>query len=102
MDTSPLPLVSVVVPSKNRPREIARMLASLRTQATMPLEVIVVDQSTPRYDLEPFPQLFHLHEPQLAGLTAARNCGVDHSRGDVVLFFDDDVVLKSDCVREIV
>lgn len=96
-----LPSVSVVVPSKNRPDEIARMLRSLRAQPTMPFEVIVVDQSDPAYRLEGFPELVHVHAPQLGGLTAARNAGIERARGDVVLFFDDDVVLRSDCVREI-
>jgi GT2 family glycosyltransferase len=93
--------VSVVIPTKNRPAEIARMLASLRAQPTMPLEVIVVDQSTPAYDLEPFAELVHVHDPALSGLTAARNRGVDLARGDVLLFFDDDVLLDSDCVAEV-
>jgi GT2 family glycosyltransferase len=101
MESSTSPPISVVIPSKNRPREIARMLGSLRAQLTMPREVIVIDQSTPRYELEPFPELVHVHEPQLNGLTAARNRGVDLARGDIVLFFDDDVVLRSDCVPEI-
>jgi glucosyl-dolichyl phosphate glucuronosyltransferase len=96
-----LPTVSVVVPSKNRPREVARLLDSLRAQATLPLEVIVVDQSTPRYDLVPFAQLVHVHAPHLSGLTAARNAGIDCSRGEIVLFFDDDVFIKSDCVKEV-
>ena len=77
------------------------MLTSLRAQATMPAEVIVVDQSEPRYELDPFPQLVHFHEPALSGLTAARNYGIDHAQGEVVLFFDDDVVLRSDCVAAI-
>jgi GT2 family glycosyltransferase len=93
--------VSVVVPSKNRPEEVARMLASLRAQATLPLEVIVVDQSEPSYALEPFPELLHVHDPGLRGLTAARNRGLSQARGDIVLFFDDDVVLDSDCVAEV-
>jgi GT2 family glycosyltransferase len=101
MKSAALVTVSVVVPSKNRPAEIARMLRSLRVQPTLPLEVIVVDQSTPAYDLEPFPALVHLHDPALSGLTAARNRGVDRARGDVVLFFDDDVLLESDCVAAI-
>jgi GT2 family glycosyltransferase len=96
-----LPSISVVIPTKDRPDEVMRMLSSLREQHTMPLEVIVVDQSTPAYILQPFPQLVHLHEPQIGGLTAARNRGVDSARGDVVLFFDDDVLLETDCVREI-
>jgi GT2 family glycosyltransferase len=99
--TGALPSVSVIVPTKNRPEEIARMLRSLRAQSTLPLEVLVVDQSDPPYALEPFPELVHLHAPQLGGLTAARNFGVERARGDVFLFFDDDIVLRSDCVREI-
>lgn len=67
----------------------------------MPCQVIVVDQSTPAYVLEPFSQLVHLHDTQIAGLTAAPNRGVDASYGDVVLFFDDDVVLETDCVLEV-
>ena len=98
---APAVALSVVVPSKNRPAEIARMLASLRAQATMPLEVIVVDQSATAYALEPFDELVHLHAPALGGLTAARNAGIDRARGNIVLFFDDDVVLLSDCVREV-
>ena len=95
------PTVSIVVPSKNRPDEIARMLRSLRAQPTMPGVVIVVDQSTPRYELEPFPELLHLHEPGLSGLTAARNRGISAASGEVVLFFDDDVVVQTDCVKEL-
>ncbi len=101
MEESRTPSVSVVVPSKNRPREIARLLGSLRAQATMPLEVLVIDQSMPRYDLQRFPELVHVHAPQLGGLTAARNAGITRARGDVVLFFDDDVFVKTDCVKEV-
>lgn len=77
------------------------MLASLRAQPTAPREVVVVDQSTPRYVLEPFPGLAHLHCPELSGLTAARNRGIAATSGEIVLFFDDDVLLLSDCVAEI-
>jgi glycosyltransferase involved in cell wall biosynthesis len=98
---SPLPSISIVVPTKNRPAEIARMLASVRAQPTLPIEVIVVDQSQPPYDLEPFPQLRHVWDPQISGASAARNRGIDAASGDVILFLDDDVVLESDCVREV-
>ena len=93
--------ISVIIPSKNRPDEVARMLASLRAQPTMPLEVIVIDQSAVRYNLEPFPELVHVHAPELGGLTAARNAGIERARARVLLFFDDDVVLMSDCVSDV-
>lgn len=95
------PGVSVVVPTKNRPAEVTRMLRSLRAQPTMPLEVIVVDQSTPAYALEPFPELVHLHDPSIGGASAARNRGAAVARGAVLFFLDDDVVLENDCVRAV-
>jgi GT2 family glycosyltransferase len=90
--------VSVIIPSKDRPREIAHMLASLLRQPTMPLEVIVVDQSREKYALPNFPQLRHVYEPGLSGSSAARNYGADLASGDVLLFLDDDVELEADCV----
>lgn len=101
MTDAALVTISIVVPTKDRPDEVARMLASIRAQATMPLEVIVVDQSTPAYELEPFPELVHLHDATIGGASAARNRGALVAAGDVVLFLDDDVVLESDCVGEI-
>ncbi len=96
-----LPLVSIVVPTKDRPEEIARMLRSVRAQPTRPLEVIVVDQSARAYELEPFPELLHVHDPRIGGASAARNYGIAIAAGEVILFLDDDVVLESDCVGEI-
>src|ERR1700723_2532706 len=96
-----LPSISVVVPTKNRPEEVARLIASVCDQPTLPLEIIVVDQSTPAYDLEAFPELIHLHDPLIGGASAARNRGAEVARGKILFFLDDDVVLESDCVRAI-
>ena len=43
--------ISVVIPSKNRPAEILRCLASIYEHSPQVEEVIVVDQSSPRYEL---------------------------------------------------
>lgn len=99
MNDATLPTVSVIVPTKNRPAEVARMLESLRAQATMAAEVIVVDQSTPAYDLQPFAELVHLSDPQIGGASAARNRGAEIARGEILFFIDDDVIVQNDCVR---
>lgn len=77
------------------------MLASLAAQPTQPLETIVVDQSTPRYDLEPFEGLVHLHDTSINGSSQARNRGIERATGDIIVFFDDDAVLESDCIAEV-
>ena len=93
-----MPGVSLVIPSKNRPAEIVRCLASVFARSASIDEIIVVDQSAAPYELPADRRVTHLYQPELSGLTAARNAGVDHAKGDVVLFMDDDCTFESDVV----
>jgi glycosyltransferase involved in cell wall biosynthesis len=84
--------VSVVVPTRGRPRALARCLAALRAQS-LDCELIVVDDAerpdaeTRRVALEAGARLVHTGG---AGPAAARNAGARASRGRVVCFTDDD------------
>ena len=40
-----LPKISVVVPTRNRPKELAKLLQTILNQDYLPLEVIIVDDS---------------------------------------------------------
>lgn len=93
--------VGIIIPSKDRPKDIMRCLESVRNQPTQPDEIIVVDQTNPRYELPHHPNLVHIHETALSGLTAARNRGIAACTSDIVLFLDDDTELLTDCVAEI-
>jgi GT2 family glycosyltransferase len=93
--------VSLVVPSKNRPAEIVRCLASVSAQSDSIAEVIVVDQSATPYELAADPRVTHVYRPELSGLTAARNAGIDRATGDIVLFMDDDCTFESDVVAAV-
>jgi GT2 family glycosyltransferase len=88
--------LSVVVPSKNRPDEILHCLESIYARSPQVDEVVVVDQSATAYELPAHPRLVHLYRPDLSGLTAARNTGIDASSGDAVLFMDDDCLFVND------
>lgn len=92
--------LSVVVPTKNRPQEILHLLESVYAHSPQVEEVIVVDQSAAPYELPAYPRLTHLYRPELSGLTAARNAGIDASSGEVVLFMDDDCLFRNDVVAE--
>ncbi len=90
------PQASVVVPTRDRPRALARCLAALRDQVGIALEVVVVDdgsrdpQAVERA-LEGVPEA-RLVRLDGRGPAAARNAGVRAARGRVVLMTDDDCV----------
>jgi GT2 family glycosyltransferase len=64
--------------------------------------VVVVDQSLQPYDLSHWGKVTHLWNPQLSGLTAARNFALRVVATDLVLFLDDDCELLSDCVGALI
>ena len=90
--------ISVVVPSRNRPRELARCLAALHEQRTeASYEVIVVDDgSSPPLDgvLTPDPRLRVVRGPG-RGPARARNAALQVARGAIVAFTDDDTIPDS-------
>ena len=91
-------LLSVVIPTHNRPAELGRLLASVVAPGSSQdgLEVIVVDDGSAEglYDdlMTSFPQVTWIREPQ-SGPATARNKGWRASTGDMVVFVDDDCVL---------
>lgn len=106
MDTSVR--LSVVICTKDRPEELATCLQSLASQRRLPMEVLVVDASAtaPESVVDGFrrrvPESFHLALIRARpGLPRQRNVGIDAAQGDVVVFFDDDVVLEPEYLDEL-
>jgi len=105
-DTRGLSLsVSVIVPVKNGAATIADLLDSL-TQVDYDknrLEIIVVDGNSTdntRELVSNYPVRLLMEERP--GLNAARNTGINHSRGEVMVFTDCDCVVPRDWVNRIV
>ena len=102
-------LISVVVPTRNRPRDVEKLLASIKQQTRLPDELIVVDQSPNDETHVVFvdatdPRLrdrsTYVHSSSIRGVSTARNFGIARAKGDVVVFLDDDVVLTPDCMEQ--
>jgi GT2 family glycosyltransferase len=92
---SPLPELGIVVPTRDRPQELARCLDALqRQQTSRPIEILVVDDSTTETDLRLPPGERHVRvlRSRGRGPAAARNVGWRASRADVILFTDDDTI----------
>ena len=95
----PLPSTStcsVVICTHDRPEALAQCLRSLERQRMRPLEVLVVDNAptteATRRLVERHAGVRYVREPR-TGLNIARNTGVRCSRGSIIAFTDDDVVL---------
>lgn len=88
-----LPLVSVVIPTLDRPGYLKKTLAWLFAQDYPSIEVIVVDQSrSPSLYLTEFPSgRFTYLRLHTQNLPLARNRGLAASSGAIVLFLDDDL-----------
>ncbi|MBI4493137.1 MAG: glycosyltransferase [Chloroflexi bacterium] len=99
------PFVSVVVPTFNRRASLRRLLEALAAQ-TYPaahFEVVVVDDGSTDGTVEwlqglALPYGLRLLRQPHQGPAQARNLGVMHARGALVLFLDDDVVPVPDLI----
>jgi glycosyltransferase involved in cell wall biosynthesis len=99
--------VSAIIPTKNRYLDLVSCVQSLLFQTTLPDEIIIVDASDTeglrKVLMETFtnsPAICYIHTSP--GLTRQRNTGVAAASGDFLFFFDDDVVLDTHFIEEIV
>jgi len=90
-----VPLVSVVIPTKNRPQLVVRAVRSVLAQTLEAIETIVVidgPDKTTEQNLRRLgdPRVRMILSPVSLGGGYARNTGVGQARADWVAFLDDD------------
>jgi len=94
------PGVSVVIPTYNRARRVARAVRSVLEQTRPAEEVIVVDDGstdgTAGAIRREFADAVRLIERPNAGPSAARNTGVRAARHDLIAFLDSDDAWRPD------
>jgi cellulose synthase/poly-beta-1,6-N-acetylglucosamine synthase-like glycosyltransferase len=102
------PFVSIIVPTRNRVNKLARCLEYVGAiRSGTPWETIVVDNGstdeTSRF-LEAFahepPMPFRAVREPAAGGMRSRNAGAECSRGEVLIFIDNDCYPASDIVDQ--
>jgi hypothetical protein len=92
---SSAPHASVIVPTRTRLDYLRVALGSISPQsARAGAELIVVDDAGPSEEVRRLTERFGARyepHPRPLGLNVARNTGVERSRGELVVFVDDDV-----------
>lgn len=97
-------LVSVIIPTYGRARLLREAVESVRRQTYRPVEVLVIDDGSPKgtydwlptweeqWETEPNFTFRFLQQPHRRP-AAARNLGLIHSRGEYIQYLDSDDLL---------
>ena len=99
------PLVSVVIPSKNRPEFVVKALESVFAQTYRNLEIIVVDDGS---DVPLSPILTNTFGEKVTclrheiskGAPTVRNAGVAQAEGEYIAFLDDDDIWRPEKIEK--
>ncbi len=88
-------MISVIIPTRNRPKLLAEALASLRDQTFTDIQAIVINDGGPSLEKTVRPWRRHLRLtlielPEHGGVSRARNAGIGCADGDYLAFLDDD------------
>jgi glycosyltransferase involved in cell wall biosynthesis len=92
------PLVSVVIPTYDRPELLSRAIESVVDQIYRPIELVVVDDHSPtpanetldRIGTESISSTKYLQHKKNRGGSAARATGIEAATGEYIAFLDDD------------
>lgn len=107
-------MISVVIPTLNRPVELLNAVKSILKQTILPNELIIIDQSKGKESYLYISELFfkenkfnvinllYYHEPDIKSLVAAKNFAITKVTNDFILFFDDDIILENDYIQQII
>ncbi|MFH1234276.1 MAG: glycosyltransferase family 2 protein [Candidatus Diapherotrites archaeon] len=97
------PFLSIIIPVYNAGWKLPTLLKSVFSSAYRDFEVIAVDDASTDNSIE-LAKAFDVKIVRLeknSGAAAARNIGAKEARADVLVFLDDDVVLKKDALEKI-
>ena len=105
---SACPLVSIVVRTKDRPDFLREALESIAAQTYSPIEAVVVNDGgedvTSLVDsfVGPIGIIKHIRNPESRGRAAVANQGLQAAEGNWIGFLDDDDILESSALENLI
>ncbi len=99
------PKVSVIVPIYNVEKYIDKCLSTLKNQSFRDFEVLLINDETPDNSMQIAEKYasddsrFLIFSKKNGGLSDTRNFGIEHSRGEFIVFVDSDDYLHEDYLK---
>ncbi len=106
MSTHP---ISVAIFTRNRPKQTLRLLRCIKRQTVLPNNLLIVENTTEHqwFDKDQLQQLFHLkkivityHPLKAKNVAVSRNIALKYFTSGILFFFDDDVVVRKNFIRD--
>lgn len=104
-------MLAAVIPTRNRPSDLLKVIRSICGQSRLPDELIIVDQSYKNLSFNKVTKilssfnkinLIYIHNPKIKGLVDAKRVAVSLARSDIICFLEDDIILDSEYLKQIV
>jgi MoaA/NifB/PqqE/SkfB family radical SAM enzyme/Tfp pilus assembly protein PilF len=102
-----LPLVSVIVPTYNRPDQLKDAIGSIQSQTYKNIEILVVndngvDVGERLASMNTGGRITYIRHSRNRGLAAARNTGIRSSKGKYIAYLDDDDIFYPEHIQTLV
>ncbi|MEM3393866.1 MAG: glycosyltransferase [Candidatus Methanomethylicia archaeon] len=97
-------LVSIIVCTKDRHKDLEKNLKSLSRQTYRPIEILVIDKSfgvETKNLCKKYKNVKYFRQKG-SGLPNARNFALKKAKGEIIIFLDDDCTVNKNYVKEIV
>ena len=99
-------LVSVVIVTKDRPKEVGKAMASIYRQTYKPIEVVLVDNGSINRvsDLikDKYRKTKIISNLTYRGAAGGRNLGFLNTKGEFIFFMDDDAFADKDAISQLI
>ena len=98
-----MPKISVVIATKDRPERLKKCLAHIAKQTKQPYEIVIIDGSSTPFDgIKAVNKWIKIiYKNKKSSMVEARNIGIRHASGDVVLFLDDDAFMENTYIENL-
>ena len=91
-------VVSVIIPTYKRPKELERAIISVKNQTYKNIEIIVVDDNANDIEqrksteqvVKKYENIVYIQNKENLGGSKTRNIGIENAKGKYIAFLDDD------------